>query len=115
MNRSRPDLETAVGFLTTRVSKSDVDDWEKLRKILKFVYFTLKEKRCFGETSLDKIFTWVDSSYALHHDLKSQTRGVISMAFGVTHCRSSKKKLNKKSLTESEIVGASDYLPYNIW
>ena len=42
------DLETAVGLLTMRVSKSDVDDWEKLRRILSFVHCTLKEKRCFG-------------------------------------------------------------------
>ena len=28
MKRSRIDLETAVSLLTTRVSKSDVDDWE---------------------------------------------------------------------------------------
>ena len=26
--RSRPDIETAVAFLMTRVSKSDVDDWK---------------------------------------------------------------------------------------
>ena len=28
MKKYRPDLETAVGVLKTRVSKSDVDDWE---------------------------------------------------------------------------------------
>ena len=27
MERSRPDLETAIGFLCTRVDKSDEDDW----------------------------------------------------------------------------------------
>ena len=44
MKRSRPDLDTAVGFLTTRVSKSDIGDWEKLRWILRFVHFTHREK-----------------------------------------------------------------------
>ena len=39
----------------------------------------------------------------------------MSMGFCVTQCRSSKKKLNTKSSTESEIFGASDYIPYNIW
>ena len=28
MVRFRPDLETAVSFLTTRGSKSDIDDWK---------------------------------------------------------------------------------------
>ena len=34
---------------------------------------------------------------------------------GVSHGTSSKKKLNTKISTESELVGASDYGPYNIW
>ena len=31
MKRYMPDLETAVSYLCTRVSKSDIDDWKKLR------------------------------------------------------------------------------------
>ena len=61
IKRSIPDLETDVGFLTTRVLKSDVDDCEKLRMILRFVYFTLKENIYFRVTILDEIFTWVDA------------------------------------------------------
>ena len=64
---------------------------------------------------LDEIFTWVDASYELHHDMKSQTEGVMYMGLGVTHCRPSNKKLNMKSSKEPGIVGASDYVPYNIW
>ena len=37
------------------------------------------------------------------------------MGLGVLHCKSSKQKLNVKSSTEAELVGVSDYLPYNIW
>ena len=44
MNRSIPDLDMALGLLTTRAPKSDVDDWGKLRRILSFVHCTLKEK-----------------------------------------------------------------------
>ena len=71
MKRYRPELETAVGLLNTRVSKSEVDDWKKLRRILRFVHCTLKEKRCFGATSLDEIFKWVDESYAVYNEMKS--------------------------------------------
>ena len=65
-------------------------------------------------TNLYKIFTWVDSSYAVHYVMKSQTGGAIYMGLGVTHCRSSKQKLNTKISTESELVGTSDYVSYNI-
>ena len=101
MKSSIPDLDTAVIFLTGRLSRSDVDDWGELRRILRFFHCTLKEKRCFGATNLDEIFTWVGASYSVHHDMKSHTRGVIYMGLGVAHCRSSKKKLNTKSSTES--------------
>ena len=74
----------------TRVSKSDVDYWGKLIMILRFVHCTLKEKIFFGATNLDKIFTWVDSSYSVHHYMKGQTEGLMSMGLGVIHCRLSK-------------------------
>ena len=64
MKMYRPYFETAVGFLMTKLSKSDVDDWEKLRRVLIFIYCTLEEKRAFGATNLNEIFTWVDVSYA---------------------------------------------------
>ena len=35
--RARPDLETEISFLCTRVSKNDVDDWKKLKRVLLWV------------------------------------------------------------------------------
>ena len=37
------------------------------------------------------------------------------MGLGTLHCKSSKQKLNTRSSTESELVGVSEYLPYDIW
>ena len=51
----------------------------------------------------------------VHHDIKIQNEDVMSKELGVTHCRSSKKKLNKKGSKESDLLGASYYVPYNIW
>ena len=39
----------------------------------------------------------------------------MSMGLGMNHCKSGKEKLNTKSSTESEIVGMSAYVPYNLW
>ena len=87
----------------------------KIEKYIEVCSLHPQVKICFGATSLDNIFKWVDTYYAVHHDMKSQTGGVISMVLGVTHFRLSKKKLNIKSSMEVELVGASDYFPYNIW
>jgi hypothetical protein len=58
--------------------------------------------------------TWVDASYAVHTDMKSHMGGVVSFDTGVVMGKSSKQKLNTKSSTEAELVGASDYLPHAI-
>ena len=71
-----------MSFLTTRISNSHDDNWGKLIKILRFVHCTLKGN-IFGATNLDEIFKWVDASYAVHHDMKSHTGGVIYMGLGV--------------------------------
>ena len=39
----------------------------------------------------------------------------MSMGLGVLHAKCSKQKLNVKSSTEAELVGTSEYLPYNLW
>jgi len=46
--------------------------------------------------------------------MRSHTGGAISMGLGVLYARSSKQKLITKSSMEAEVVGVSDYLPYNL-
>jgi hypothetical protein len=47
--------------------------------------------------------------------MRSHTGGLISFGQGGIACKSSKQKLNTKSSTEAELVGASNYLPNTIW
>ena len=56
----------------------------------------------------------MDASYVVHHDMKSQDGGVMSVVLGVTPCSSSKQKLNMKSSTAAGLVSASDCVPYSI-
>ena len=37
------------------------------------------------------------------------------MGLGDTHCRSIKQNLNTNIYIEAKLVGASNYVPYNIW
>ena len=43
--RARPDIETLVSFLTTRVTQPEKDDWGKLRHGLMYLKGTLYMKR----------------------------------------------------------------------
>jgi hypothetical protein len=47
--------------------------------------------------------------------MKSHTGGAFSLGQGALMCKSTKQKLNNKSLTEADVVGSSDYLPNVIW
>ena len=62
-----------------------------------------------------ELYTWIDSAYAVHDNMWSHTRGAMSLGYGIIHCQSSKQKLDTKSSTEAELVGTSNYMPYNIW
>ena len=113
--RARMDLLLSVGFLCTRVSKSTKQDQNKLRRVLEYIKGTIDTVLTLGADSLDKLRTWVDASYAVHPDMRSHTGGIMSFGTGGFIPKSWKQKLNTKSSTEAELVGASDYLPNTIW
>ena len=115
MKRVRPDIEPAVSFLMRRVSKSNIQDWKKLKQCLGFLKRTVEDERHIRARSITKILTWVDASFAVHDNMRSHTGGCMSMGLGVLHARSSMQKLNVKSSTNAELVGLAEYLPYNLW
>jgi len=90
-------------------------DWSKLKQVLQYLHCTLDEFLVIGADSLTVMKTWVDAAYGVHSDLKSHMGGVISMGRGTIMCKSTKQKLNTKSSTKAELVGATDYLPNTIW
>jgi hypothetical protein len=113
--RGRLDIQLPIAFLCTRVSCSTEQDWSKLKRVLEYLRGSLDEFLTLGADDICKMKTWVDASYAVHEDMKSHTGGVVSFGRGAAMSKSSKHKLNTKSSTEAELVGASDYLPYPIW
>ena len=113
--RSRPNIETAVAFLMTRVLKSDVDDWKKSKRLMTWLRKTRADIRLIGAKSVDELYVWVDAAFGVHNDMKSQTGGVMSFGHGMVQCPSNKQRLNTKSSTEAELVGTSEYVPLPIW
>ncbi|KAG7372416.1 reverse transcriptase RNA-dependent DNA polymerase [Nitzschia inconspicua] len=113
--RARPDILPAVAFLCTRLSDPREQDWNKLRRLLQYINGTISLPRILGGGTLTRLKTWVDASYAVHPDFKSHTGGAVSLGLGAFMCKSQKQKLNTKSSTEAELVGASDFLPATIW
>jgi hypothetical protein len=86
-----------------------------LRRVVEFLNGTVEDVMILGADSLDRVDTFVDVSFAVHHDMRSHTGGGVTFGRGVLMSRSVKQKLNTTSSTESEVVGAADYLPNTIW
>lgn len=114
-NRARPDILVAISFLTSRVTKANNDDWKKLHRVLCYLQHTIDLQLTLSVDDMSIMKTWVDASYATHNDMRSHTGGCIMLGKGVLYTKSSKQKLNTKSSTEAELVGASDFLSQTIW
>ena len=113
--RGRPDLDLTISFLCSRVDKSTEQDWLKLRRLLHYINGTIRLKRFISVDDCKTLRTWVDASYGVHMDIRGHTGGAMSLGSGLIHHKSSKQRLNTKSSTETELVGASDYMPHNAW
>ncbi len=62
------------------------------------------------------VLSWyVDASFAVHPDMKVHTGGAMTMGTGFLLDKSTKHKLNTRSLTESEIVAVDDLIPQILW
>jgi hypothetical protein len=91
--RARPDIQTAVAFLCTRVKSPNTDDYNKLVRVIKYLR----------------------ASFAVHPDMKSHTGGVLSFGKGGVYGTSTRQKLNSKSSTEAELIGVAEVLPQILW
>ena len=81
-----------MSFLKMRVTKSDIDDWKKLKQGLTFVKNTIKDKIIICAKTLTDLYTWIDAAYAVHNNIRGHTGGAISMGYGIMHGKSSKKR-----------------------
>ena len=99
MKWGRPDLETLVSFLTMKVTKSNVDHSEKLKRGLTYIKNTIKYKIIIGAKIISDLYTWIDTEYAVHNNMRGHTGGAISIGYGIIHRKASKQKIIVKSST----------------
>jgi hypothetical protein len=113
--RTRPDLQTPVSFLTTRVRLPDVDDWKKLGRCLRFLRDTKNDSHTLEADGSGIIRWWIDASFAVHPDMKSHTGAAMSMGKGCVYAVSRRQRLNTTSSTEAELVGVGDVMGLVLW
>jgi hypothetical protein len=113
--RARPDLQTAVAYLCTRVACPDKDDYGKLKKLIEYLRESIYLPLILGWDE-SGVLTWsVDASFAVHMDMRSHTGMALTLGRGALISGSYKQKINTKSSTESELVGVEDGMPFIMW
>ena len=115
MRTVQKDIQTSVAFLKTRVREPDEDYWNKLRRVLECLRGTIKLGLVLREDSLNVIKWWVDASYAIHPDMKGHTGATMSLGGGSVISMSKNQKLNERSSTGAEVIGADDMMPQMLW
>ena len=114
--RVRPEILTAVGFLTTRVQAPPLqDDWNKLERVLKYLNGAPHMGIILSPDRDLSLLIYVDASYGVHWDAKSHTGMSIALGKGPIFVKSSKQRLVSKSSTEAELIGLSDCATQAIW
>ena len=92
--RGRPDIMTAVSFLCTRIQQPNVEDWEKLSRVLRYLNSTKELFLTIDIDDITQLYSYVDSAHMSHHDLKGHTGGFTSFRNGAFSAKSKKQRLN---------------------
>jgi hypothetical protein len=58
---------------------------------------------------------WVDASFGVHPNMRGHSGGGLSLGRGFPIVSSTKQKLNTRSSTETEIMGADNFMPAIRW
>ena len=58
---------------------------------------------------------WVDASFTVHPNMQGHSGGGLSFRWRFPIVSSTKQKLNTQSSTETEVVGADDFMPAICW
>ncbi|KAI2500335.1 Reverse transcriptase (RNA-dependent DNA polymerase) [Fragilaria crotonensis] len=113
--RARPDVQPPTAFLCTRVKDADVDDYKKLRRVMQYLRGTALMPLTLEADGMSIIKWWVDSSFAVHPDMKGHTGGMMTLGKGAIYGTSTRHKINTRSSTESELVSLYDVMPQILW
>ena len=112
--RARPDLQTAVAFLCTRVQEPDIHDYNKLCHLMKYLQAT-KQLPLIIRYDGKEISLYIDGAHAVHADMKGHVGVHVTGGGGTIYGSSSKAKLNTTSSTETEVISVGERLPKHIW
>jgi hypothetical protein len=112
---SRPDTCTVIAFLTTRVRAPDKDDWNKLVHLMRYIRGTHTMPLILSANGSGILRWWVDASFTVHPNMRGHSGGGFSLGRGFTIVSYTKQNINNRRSTETDIVGADNFVPEICW
>jgi hypothetical protein len=93
----------------------DVQDWVKLRHLVKYLQSTVNLPLTLGATSGIVLHWYMDTAFEVHPNMRGHSGGALTLGLGFPISSSGKQTLNTCSLTESKLVGVDDLMSLIIW
>ena len=113
---ARPDLWVSATYLATRVQCANEKDEGKLYRVLRYLNGTRDLALTLGaDPGVPFVSSYVDASFGIFDDAKSQTGCSVSLGTGSVYAKTSKQKIVTKSSTEAELVALTDSSSQIIW
>ena len=91
------------------------NDWKKLTRLVDYLKNTKDKVSSMSADDTQTIKWYVDSSFAVHKDMRSHTGAIMTLGQGAIISDSTKQKVNSRSSTESEMVAVDDTLSKILW
>ena len=112
--RSRPDMQLAVGYHCTRVKHPTDDDVLKLKWLMAYMWAT-RFMPTVIEIAEDGAIIYIDGSHAIHTDTKGHSGMFTTMGRGALLNIAKKLGLVTISSTETEVVSTGECMPKCTW
>lgn len=114
---TRPDISTAVCILAQKTSKPSKEDWNELKRVLKYLKGTANLKLFLGNfEERQELLGYADANYAENRiDRKSNSGFIFKLNGGTISWKCSKQKTVSLSSTEAEFVALCEAVKEALW
>jgi hypothetical protein len=113
--QERQNLLLSIIFLASKVKNPNEGDWKKLQRILNYLQSTQDDVACLSVDDTQTIKWYIDSSFAVHKEMRSHMGAVITLGQGALILDSTKQKVNARSSMESKMVTVNNTIAKLLW
>jgi hypothetical protein len=112
--RSRTDVQLAVGFCCTRIQDPTEHDWKKLNHLMQYLRATRFIPLIIMSDGVNTVI-YIDGAHAVHSNCRGHSGLYVTQGKGAMINVSKKLGLVTNSSTETEIVATGERMPKCTW